>query len=400
MTFHTVSEAIDDLRQGRPVIVVDDEDRENEGDLVALAEHATPEVINFMITHGRGLVCAPLTEERARTLDLPLMVEKEQNVDRYGTAFTVSVDHKTTTTGISAHERARTVQALIRPDARAHDFRRPGHIFPLIAKKGGVLKRAGHTEAAVDLAQLAGSVPAGVICEVVKSDGTMARVPELTRLAEQHALKMITIEDLIRYRIVEEHLVTREASVQMPTAYGRFTAIAYTNPVDDQEVVALVKGEMTPDEPILVRIHSECLTGDVFASLRCDCGPQLHAALRQIEAAGKGVLVYMRQEGRGIGLLNKLRAYELQEQGLDTVEANERLGFPPDSRDYGIGAQILRDLGVERLKLMTNNPRKIKGLTDYGLDIAEVVPLQMPANAENEKYLTTKKSKLGHLLTI
>lgn len=398
--FHSIEEAVEDLKQGRVVIVVDDEKRENEGDFVALAEHTTPEVINCMITHGRGLVCAPITEERAEQLHLPLMVENDQNTDRHGTAFTVSIDHKSCTTGISAHERSATVQALIHPMAKAQDFRRPGHIFPLIAKKGGVLRRAGHTEAAVDLARLAGSYPAGVICEVINADGTMARVPDLVALAERYQLKLITIQDLIRYRYRKEKLVRREVSVTLPTRYGRFTAIAYTNAADDKEPIALVKGEITSDEPVLTRVHSECLTGDVFSSKRCDCGPQLEAALRRIEAEGKGVLVYMRQEGRGIGLLNKLKAYQLQEQGLDTVEANEYLGFLPDLRDYGIGAQILRDLGVRKVRLLTNNPRKIEGLAGYGLTVVETIPLQVPSSKENANYLATKRDKLGHYLSL
>lgn len=399
-TFHSITEAIEDLRQGRMVIVVDDENRENEGDLVALAEQTTPEMINFMITYGRGLVCAPITEERARELDLSLMVDDARNTDHHGTAFTVSIDHRNSTTGIAAHERSATVRALIRPNERTEDFRRPGHIFPLIAKNGGVLRRAGHTEAAVDLARLAGSYPAGVICEVINEDGTMARVPDLEILAEKHDLKIITIQDLIRYRNRQDKLVKREVSVRLPTAYGDFTAVAYSNEVDHKEHIALVKGEVMADEPVLTRVHSECLTGDVFGSYRCDCGPQLGAALRQIEGAGTGVLVYMRQEGRGIGLLNKLKAYKLQEQGLDTVEANEQLGFLPDLRDYGIGAQILRDLGVRRMKLLTNNPRKIKGLGGYGLEVVDVLPLETDSNPDNEKYLATKKSKLGHYLNL
>lgn len=399
-TFHAITEAIEDLRQGRMVIVVDDENRENEGDLVALAEHATPEVINFMITYGRGLVCAPITEERARELDLPLMVDNDHNSDHHGTAFTVSIDHRSCTTGIAAHERSATVKALISPDARGDDFRRPGHIFPLIAKKGGVLRRAGHTEAAVDLARLAGSYPAGAICEVINEDGTMARVPDLEKIAQNHDLKMITIQDLIRYRNQKDKLVKREVSVHLPTEYGVFTAVAYSNEVDDKEHIALIKGEISGDEPVMARVHSECLTGDVFGSHRCDCGPQLAAALRQIEEAGTGVLVYMRQEGRGIGLLNKLKAYKLQEQGFDTVEANEQLGFLPDLRDYGIGAQILRDLGVRKMKLLTNNPRKIKGLAGYGLEVVDVLPLLTGSNPDNEKYLATKKSKLGHYLNL
>lgn len=396
--FHTIEEAIHELKQGNMIIVVDDEDRENEGDLVALAEKATPEVINFMITHARGLVCAPITEERARELDLPPMVR--HNTDTHGTAFTVSVDHISTTTGISAHERSRTVRALIDPDARPEDFRRPGHIFPLIAKKGGVLRRAGHTEAAIDLARLCGAYPAAVICEIIQEDGTMARVPQLMKIAEKYDLKMITIQDLIRYRNRKEKLVHRVASVHLPTDFGDFTAIGYTNDVDGKEHIALVKGEIDPEKPVMVRVHSECLTGDVFGSHRCDCGPQLHAALSQINQEGTGVLLYMRQEGRGIGLINKLKAYELQEKGFDTVEANLKLGFRPDLRDYGIGAQILRDLGVRKMRLLTNNPRKIAGLKGYGLEIVEVLPIQMVPNEDNLNYLRTKKIKLGHMLNI
>jgi 3,4-dihydroxy 2-butanone 4-phosphate synthase / GTP cyclohydrolase II len=395
--FDPIEEAIYDLMRGKAIVVVDDEDRENEGDLIALAEKATPDVINFMITQGRGLVCVPLTPERAAALDLPPMVN--HNTDYHGTAFTVSVDHASTTTGISAHERAMTVKGLIDPHARPLDFRRPGHIFPLIAKKGGVLRRAGHTEAAVDLARMCGSTPAAVICEIIKEDGTMARLPDLVEFTKRHSLKMITIQDLIRYRNEKEKLVKREVEVRMPTDFGVFRAIAYTNEVDSKEHVAFVKGTIDGTQPVLVRVHSECLTGDVFHSHRCDCGPQLEAALRQIEEAGCGVLLYMRQEGRGIGLINKLRAYQLQEQGLDTVEANMKLGFAADLRDYGIGAQILKDVGVRQIRLMTNNPRKIKGLEGYGLHVTERVPIQMTENEDNTRYLHTKKLKLGHLLS-
>ncbi|WP_462409693.1 bifunctional 3,4-dihydroxy-2-butanone-4-phosphate synthase/GTP cyclohydrolase II [Neobacillus sp. Marseille-QA0830] len=394
--FDSIEEALVELKAGKAVIVCDDEDRENEGDFIALAEKATPDVINFMVTHGRGLLCVPVEEDIAAKLDLMPMVSL--NTDPHGTNFTVSIDHKYSTTGISAYERSATVLSMIDPEAKPSDFKRPGHIFPLVAKKGGVLRRTGHTEAAVDLARLCGAKPAGVICEIMNEDGTMARVPQLRKIADQLNVKMITIKDLIQYRNKQDQLVKREVEIKLPTAFGEFKAVGYTNLVDDKEHVALVKGEIDPAKPTLVRVHSECLTGDVFGSYRCDCGPQLHSALRQIEQAGNGVLLYLRQEGRGIGLLNKLRAYKLQEQGFDTVEANEKLGFPADLREYGIGAQILKDLGIKKMKLLTNNPRKIKGLKGYDLEVVERVPLQMETRAENEKYLRTKHEKLGHLL--
>jgi len=394
--FNTIDEALTDLKEGKVIIVCDDEDRENEGDFIALAEKTSPEVINFMVTHGRGLVCVPIEEELAHKLDLIPMVSK--NTDPHGTAFTVSIDHKFSTTGISAFERSATILSLLDPESKAADFKRPGHIFPLIAKRGGVLRRTGHTEAAVDLAKLCGAKPAGVICEIMNEDGTMARVPQLRKIADELNVKMITIKDLIEYRNKKDNLIKREVEINLPTEFGDFKAVGYSNLVDEKEHIALVKGEIDPETPVLVRVHSECLTGDVFGSYRCDCGPQLHAALNQINQAGNGVLLYMRQEGRGIGLLNKLRAYKLQEEGYDTVEANEKLGFGADLREYGIGAQILKDLGIKKMLLLTNNPRKIKGLKGYDLEVVERVPLQMEIRKENANYLRTKHDKLGHLL--
>ncbi len=399
MGFVTVPEAAEFFRRGQLVIIVDDEDRENEGDLAMAAEHVTAETIAFMAREGRGLICVPLLEERCDTLDLHPMVE--QNTSNYGTAFTVSVEARgKTTTGISAADRAATVRTLIDPATRPHDLLKPGHMFPLRARRGGVLKRAGQTEASVDLCRIAGLYPGAVICEIMNEDGTMARVPDLLPFSQKHGIPIVSVADIIRYRMRNERLVHRVAAPKLPTQFGEFRVVGYRSEVTNEEHVALVKGEIHEEEPVLVRVHSSCLTGDVFGSERCDCGKQLEKALEMINHEGRGVLLYLLQEGRGIGLFNKLRAYELQEQGMDTVTANERLGFKPDVRDYGIGCQILRDLGVRKMRLLTNNPSKFVALDGYGLEIVERVQIEIPPTEGNRKYLATKKAKMGHILKL
>lgn len=393
---NSIESAIEDIRKGKLVIVVDDEDRENEGDFITAAENVTPEIINFMSTHGRGLICAPLSEERCDQLNLQPMVS--DNTSLHATPFTVSIDllGHGCTTGISAHDRAKTVQALVNPETKPEDLGRPGHIFPLRAKMGGVLRRSGHTEATIDLSRLAGFEPAGVLVEIMNEDGSMARLPQLREIADRFDLKLISIKDLIEYRLNKETLIREAERVKMPTKYGLFELIAFEQVNTGEIHLAIKKGDWGKDEPVLVRVHSSCMTGDILGSLRCDCGDQLHKALRMVENAGKGLVLYMNQEGRGIGLLNKLKAYKLQEQGLDTVEANLKLGFKMDERDYGIGAQILRHLGISKMKLMSNNPRKRAGLLGYGLEVVETVPIEIKPNEFNEKYLTTKRDKLGH----
>ncbi len=392
----SIESAIEDIRQGKIIIVVDDEDRENEGDFLAAASSVTPEMINFMATHGRGLICAPIIEDRCEELGLDLMVGK--NTTLHETPFTISIDliGKGCTTGISAYDRAMTIQALVDPATKPEDFGKPGHIFPLKARRGGVLRRSGHTEAAIDFARLAGFPAVGVICEIMNEDGSMARLPDLKKVAERFQMKLVSIKDLIEYRLAKESLIRREIAVEMPTHYGDFQLVAFKQTNNDQEHLALIKGSWNEEEPVLVRVHSSCMTGDIFGSCRCDCGEQLQEAMRMVEEAGKGVIVYMNQEGRGIGLLNKLKAYKLQEQGMDTVQANLALGFKMDERDYGIGAQILRDLGVRKMKLMSNNPTKRAGLMGYGLEIVERVAIEIKANKHNKSYLITKRDKMGH----
>jgi 3,4-dihydroxy 2-butanone 4-phosphate synthase/GTP cyclohydrolase II len=395
---NTIEEALEDIRAGKVIIVVDDEDRENEGDFLTAARNSSPEIINFMATHGRGLICAPLSEARCEELNLDLMVQS--NNSHYETPFTISVDliGQGCTTGISASDRDKTIKALIDPSTKPNQLGKPGHIFPLRARNGGVLRRAGHTEAAVDLSRMAGFEEAGIIVEILNEDGTMARLPQLMKIAKKHDMKIISIEDLISYRLQNESLVEKQIEIQLPTEYGNFELVHFSQNTDGKEHLALVKGEWEKDEPVLVRVHSSCMTGDIFGSCRCDCGPQLHTAMKMVEEAGKGVILYMNQEGRGIGLLNKLKAYKLQEEGYDTLEANLKLGFKGDQRDYGIGAQILRKLGVTKMKLMSNNPQKRTGLIGYGLEIVENVSLEIEANVHNKSYLETKRDKMGHTL--
>lgn len=399
MPFATIPEILEDLKAGKFIIIVDDYDRENEGDLALAAEKVSPEAINFLTKYARGLICLAMEGKRIDELQLPPMVQ--DNTSKYGTAFTISVDAKRgVTTGISAYDRATTIKVMIDPSTKPEDLARPGHVFPLRAREGGVLVRAGHTEAIVDLARLAGLYPAGVICEILSDDGTMARLPQLEEMAKKFDLKIISVADIIAYRRRTEKLVERVASAKLPTRFGEFTIIAYKSIVDHNEHLALVKGDITTGEPVLVRVHSECLTGDVFRSLRCDCGDQIFLAMEAIAKEGRGVFLYMRQEGRGIGIHNKIRAYALQDQGVDTVEANRRLGFPPDLRDYGIGAQILVDLGLKEIRLLTNNPKKVVGLEGYGLRVVETIPIIAPSNPYNRSYLEAKKNKLGHKLSI
>ena len=392
----SIEDAIDDIKNGKVIIVVDDEDRENEGDFVCAAESVTPEIVNFMATHGRGLICAPLSEDRCEELGLELMVGK--NTAAFETPFTVSVDliGHGCSTGISAHDRFKTIKALADPETKPEELGKPGHIFPLKAKKEGVLRRAGHTEAAIDFARLAGFKPAGVLVEIMNEDGSMARLPDLVDVAKRFGLKLVSIKDLIAYRMEKESQIKKEAEVNMPTEYGNFKLVAYEQLNTNEVHMALIKGEWEKDEPIMVRVHSSCVTGDIFGSCRCDCGTQLHSAMQMVEKEGKGIVLYMKQEGRGIGLLNKLKAYKLQEEGYDTVEANLKLGFDMDNRDYGIGAQILHDLGVSKIRLITNNPKKRVGLMGYGLEIVDNVPIEIVPNPHNEKYLMTKRDKLGH----
>ena len=398
MNFNTIEEAVSDIKAGKVVIVIDDENRENEGDFVAAAEKVTPEMINFMATHGKGLICTPLLEKRCEELGLELMIGK--NTAAFETPFTISVDliGNGCTTGISASDRSKTIQALVNPNTKANDLGKPGHIFPLKAREGGVLRRAGHTEASIDLARLAGLEPAGVIVEILNEDGSMARTPELHKIAKKFNLKFITIKDLIEYRLSNESLIKEEVNVKLPTDYGNFKLKAFKQITNDQIHLAIYKGNWKADDEVLVRVHSSCVTGDIFGSCRCDCGPQLHAALRQIENEDKGILVYMNQEGRGIGLLNKLKAYELQEKGRDTVEANIELGFLPDHRDYGVGAQILRAMNIKKIKLLSNNPKKRVGLSGYGIEIVDSVPIEIKSNKHNKFYLETKRDKMGHTL--